>query len=248
MYRKSRLGRSRLVDMNLEVKAEMIIRKIKHYLITTMGVSVSEATPEEFYRAFALTLREELMINWTATLKTYHKHQVRTLYYLCMEYLPGRFMGSNITNIRAVPLVKMVMKKLGRAFEEELFFESDPGLGNGGLGRLASCFIDSLATQQYPCVAYGLRYQYGIFDQEIWGGPQIERPDPWLLHENPWEFRRDIHATSVYYSRTTSPMKNAKGEEVFDLADYEEVRALPYDIPIIGYQESEFFTVNTLRL
>ena len=235
------------MDENLEVQAEMVIRKIKHYLITTMGVTVKEATPEDFYRAFALTLREEIMINWAATAKTYYHQQARMLYYLCMEYLPGRFMGSNITNLRSVPLVRMVMRKMGRSFEEELFFESDPGLGNGGLGRLASCFIDSLATQQYPCIAYGLRYQYGIFDQEVWGGIQIERPDPWLLHENPWELRRDLHAVSVYYAGRELRMHNAKGEEVGDLADYEEVRALPYDIPILGYHEKGLFNVNTLR-
>lgn len=235
-------------EANLEVQAEMIIRKIKHYLITTMGVTLREATPEDFYKAFALTLREEIMINWAATAATYHDKKVRTLYYLCMEYLPGRFMGSNITNIRAVPLVRMVMRKMQRSFEEELFFESDPGLGNGGLGRLASCFLDSLATQQYPCVAYGLRYQYGIFDQEIWGGVQVERPDPWLLHENPWEFRRDIHAVSVYYAGQEIEQKNARGENIFELSNYEEVRALPYDIPIIGYEEKGAFNVNTLRL
>jgi len=236
------------VELDLEYKAETIARKIKHYLITSLGVTIKEANPEEFYRAFALTLREEIMINWTATAKTYREQQVRTLYYLCMEYLPGRFMGSNISNIHALKLVKAVMKKMKRSFEEELFYESDPGLGNGGLGRLASCLLDSLATQQYPAIAYGLRYQYGIFDQEIWAGGQVERPDPWLLHENPWEFRRDVHAASVYYSGKEIPSKNKRGEEVFELSEYEEVRALPYDIPIIGYKESGDFNVNTLRL
>ena len=236
------------MESDLNERAEKVIRKIKHYLITTMGVTVAEANPEEFYRAFALTVREELMINWTATLKTYRQNQARTLYYLCMEYLPGRFMGNNITNIHATDLVKLVMKKMERAFDSELLYEPDPGLGNGGLGRLASCLLDSLATQQYPTIAYGLRYQYGIFDQEIWGGVQVERPDPWLLHENPWEFRRDIHAASVYYSGREVPCLNKKGEEVCDLRDYEEVRALSYDIPIIGYEELGKYNVNTLRL
>lgn len=236
------------MEVDLEANAEMMAKKIKHYLITSMGVTSKEANPEEFYRAFALTLREELMINWTASMKTYRKQPPRMLYYLCMEYLPGRFMGNNISNIQAGKLVKLVMEKMNHSFKEELFYESDPGLGNGGLGRLASCLLDSLATQQYPCIAYGLRYQYGIFDQEIWDGVQVERPDPWLLHENPWEFRRDVYAASVCYSGREISMKNKRGEEVFDLADYEEVRALPYDIPIIGYKESGSFNVNTLRL
>ncbi|MES2199999.1 MAG: glycogen/starch/alpha-glucan family phosphorylase [Chlamydiota bacterium] len=236
------------MEVDLEAKAEMMAKKIKHYLITSIGVTLNDASPEEFYRAFALTLREELMINWTATMKTYRNQRTRMVYYLCMEYMPGRFMGNNISNIRALKLVKTVMKKMKRSFKEELFFESDPGLGNGGLGRLASCLLDSLATQQYPAIAYGLRYQYGIFDQEIWEGVQVERPDPWLLHENPWEFRKDVYAASVCYSGREIPLRNKRGEEVYDLADYEEVRALPYDIPIIGYKESGDFNVNTLRL
>ncbi len=226
----------------------MLANKIKHYLITSMGVTVSEASAEEFYRAFSLTIREEIMINWTATQHSYRNQRARMLYYICMEYMPGRLLGNNITNIKATKLVQKVMEKMNRKIENEFLYEPDPGLGNGGLGRLASCLLDSLATQQYPAIGYGLRYQYGIFDQEIWNGGQVERPDTWLLHENPWEFRRDIHAASVYYSGQLQPLKNKKGEEVFDLVDYEEVRALCYDIPIIGYEESTHFNVNTLRL
>lgn len=232
----------------IEMQAESLARKMKHYLITTMGVTLEEANPEEFYRSFALTLREEMMISWTACTQTYRKKKARMLYYLCMEYMPGRFLASNVTNIHATELIRQVMKILNRNYDEEVRYEPDPGLGNGGLGRLASCFLDSLATQQYPCVAYGLRYQYGIFDQEIWGGNQIERPEIWLLHENPWEYRRDTHATSVQYVGRTTPCSNKKGVEVLEIADYEEVRALAYDIPIIGYKENGAFNVNTLRL
>ncbi len=233
---------------NLEFQSVSLHHKIKHYLITTMGVTLDEANAEEFYRAFALTLREEIMINWTATTHTYKKNKSRTLYFLCMEYMPGRFLGNNITNIHATDLVRHVMKSMNRNYEQEQLFEPDPGLGNGGLGRLAACFLDSLATQQYPAIAYGLRYQYGIFDQEIWDGIQVERPEIWLLHENPWEFRRDTHAVPVYYSGRCVPMLNKKGEEVNDIIDYEEVRALAYDVPIIGYKENGDFNVNTLRL
>jgi glycogen phosphorylase len=232
----------------LDYQAEMLVSKIKHYLITTMGVTVDEATNEEFYRAFSLTLREEIMINWTATFHTFWKNKARMLYYLCMEYMPGKFLGNNITNMNATALVQSVMNKLKRDFNKELLVEPDPGLGNGGLGRLAACLLDSLATQQFPAVAYGLRYQYGIFDQEIWGGVQVERPDIWLLHENPWEFRRDPHPISVYYSGRVIPSVNKKGVPVFDLADYEEVRAVSYDMPILGYRETPDFSVLTLRL
>jgi starch phosphorylase len=236
------------VDTNIQSQADSLAHKIKHYLITTMGVTLDEATPEEFYRAFALTLREEIMINWTACMHTFRKAKVRMLYYLCMEYMPGRFLGNNINNIRANELVRHVMKMLHRDFEEELSYEPDPGLGNGGLGRLAACMLDSLATQRYPAIAYGLRYQYGIFDQEIWDGMQVERPENWLLHENPWEYRRDTHATSVCYGGRGIPFTSKKGVESMDVADFDEVRALAYDIPVIGYKENGDFNVNTLRL
>lgn len=235
-------------DEILNYQAESLISKIKHYLITTMGVTLDEADDDEFYRAFCLTMREEIMINWTATFHTIKKKQARILYYLCMEYMPGRLLENNLTNMNATDLVKIVMKKMHRNFVKELEWEPDPGLGNGGLGRLAACLLDSLATQKYPAIGYGLRYQYGIFDQEICGGVQIERPDNWLAHENPWEFRRDRHPISVFYGGSATPILNKKGEQVHDLVDYDEVRAISYDIPIVGYRPTADFNVLTLRL
>lgn len=236
------------MDPQLDYQADLLASKIKHYLITTMGVTIDEANNEEFYRAFALTLREEIMINWTATSHTFKKNRARKLYYLCMEYMPGRFLGNNITNIGAQELVGLVLKKMNRNLEILIGNEPDPGLGNGGLGRLAACLLDSLATQQYPAVGYGLRYQYGIFEQEIWDGIQVERPENWLLHENPWEFRKDDHAVSVNYAGRVVPKVNKKGVEILGLTEYEEVRALSYDLPIIGYKEGADFNVLTLRL
>jgi starch phosphorylase len=232
----------------LSIQSEMLASKIKHYLITMMGITVDEANNEEFYRAFAMTLREEIMINWTATFHTMRSKKARILYYLCMEYMPGKMLGNNITNMHATDLVMAALKRLGRDFRHIAVQEKDPGLGNGGLGRLASCFLDSLATQQYPAVAYGLRYQYGIFEQEIHDGVQVERPEAWLLHENPWEFRRDHHAESVQFAGRPVQTVNQKGVEVVDILDYEVVRAIAYDIPIIGYKEGADFNVCTLRL
>lgn len=234
--------------MDLQYQAEMLENKIKHYLITTMGVTIDEADEEEFYQAFVMTLREEIMINWTATLHTYKNNSVRTLYYLCMEYMPGRLTGNNITTIHTNPLVRMVLQRLHRNLDSLLRREIDVGIGNGGLGRLASCILDSLATQEYPSIGYGLRYQYGIFEQEIWNGNQVERPDIWLLYGNPWEFRRDSHSVSVHYAGRLAPFKNQKGIEVSDVVDFEEVRARAYDLPVIGYKEGPDFTVGTLRL
>ncbi|MCI0382581.1 MAG: glycogen/starch/alpha-glucan family phosphorylase [Chlamydiae bacterium] len=236
------------IDLIVQQQSEALIRKVKHYLITMMGVTLEEATDEEFFRAFSFTIREEIMINWTATNHTMVKTNPRTIYYLCMEFMPGRFLENNISNIHAMDLVKLVMKKLNRSLKKMIMIEHDPGLGNGGLGRLASCLLDSLATQQYPAIGYGLRYHYGIFEQEIWGGVQIEKPENWLFHENPWEFRQDDHAVTVSYAGKLVPIQNHRGVEVYDLIEQEEVRALCYDLPIIGYRETPDFNVVSLRL
>ena len=229
-------------------QAEIVAQKVRHYLITTMGQTADEASDEEFYRAFCAALREEIMINWTATTHTFKQKGLRKLYYLSMEYMPGRLFGNNITNISAIDLVKHILKLLNRDFKTITQMEPDIGIGNGGLGRLASCFLDSLATLQYPAMGYGMRYQYGIFEQELMCGVQVERPDCWLLTQNPWEFRQDSHAVPVRFGGTLIARTNSHGDEVFDLMDYDEVRALPYDLPIIGYSEDPNFSVLTLRL
>lgn len=235
-------------DVERDYQAEILAQKIRHYLITNSGHISDAATSEEFYLAFCTTLREEIMINWMASLETIRTKKVRVAHYLSMEYLPGRLTGNNLTNIGATELVKTVATKMNRSFSEFVSCEPDPGLGNGGLGRLASCFLDSLATLHYPARAYGLRYQYGIFEQELWGGHQIERPDCWLLNMNPWEVRRDNFAYSVRFRGKVITATNKHGEEVQILEDPEEVRALPYDFPIIGYAEKENFSVIPLRL
>jgi glycogen phosphorylase len=236
------------MTFNVEYQSDMLVSKIKHYLITTMGRVTDEANADEFYRAFCFALREEVMINWLATNRTYDKYDVRKLYYLSMEYLPGRLLGNNISNICALELVQRVLRKLNRNFNEISARESDPGLGNGGLGRLASCYLDSLATQHYPAQAYGLRYQYGIFEQQIWDGVQIEAPDTWLINEYPWEFRRDLRKVFVKYCGRTTPTTNIHGDEIQNLHDYEEVWAVPYDTPVIGYNQDQRFSVVNLCL
>ncbi len=236
------------MDLDVDYFAELLIAKTKHYLITTMGRVAEEANTDEFYRAFSYTLREEIMINWLACARTHVKRDIRMLYYLSMEYLPGRILTNNITNLNATDLVRMVLQKMNRSYAEVVSREPDPGLGNGGLGRLASCFLDSLATLYYPAQAYGLRYQYGIFEQQIWDGVQIEAPDCWLINENPWEFRRDLRRVIVKYCGTLIPTTNIHGDEIYMLNDYEEVGALPYDIPVIGYSKNNRFSVVTLRL
>ncbi len=236
------------MQFELDYQAEMLMNKTKHYLITIMGKTLEDASVDELYRALAYTLREEIMINWLATNRTIAKQDKRIVYYLSMEYLPGRFMGNNITNLNSFEIIKLLMQKMNRSLRDVIDRENDPGLGNGGLGRLASCLLDSMATHHYPAQGYGLRYQYGIFEQQLWDGIQIEAPDCWLIRENPWELRRDLGKVTVKYGGHTHLSKNIHGEEVLSLQNFDEVIALPYDIPIVGYNRNNTFSVVTLRL
>jgi glycogen phosphorylase len=232
----------------IDIQADKIVAKTKHYLITTMGRVLEEANLDELYRALSYTLREEVMINWLASERTIAKHNVRVLYYLSMEYLPGRILSNNITNLHADDIIRIILQKLNRTYDDIVTKERDPGLGNGGLGRLASCFLDSLATQHFPSRGYGLRYQYGIFEQQLWNGQQIEAPDTWLANEYPWEFRRDLRKVYVKYGGHITPKHNIHGDEIYQLDGYEQVWALPFDIPIIGYNRDNTYNVTTLRL
>jgi starch phosphorylase len=233
---------------NLDQRVEQLIKKVKSYLITTLGRTSEEANADEFYRALSYALREEIMANWLATARTIKQRQARMIYYFSMEYLPGRILLSNLTNINSIDLVRAVTQKMNRNFREIIEREADPGLGNGGLGRLASCFLDSLATHHYPAQAYGLRYQYGIFEQQLWNGVQIEAPDCWLLYENPWEFRRDQRWVHVKFAGVPKGSFNIHGDEIMELDHFEEVGALPYDVPIVGYNLDNHYSVVTLRL
>jgi len=213
----------------LNEQADLLARKVKHNLIAENGRTIETANAREFYNAFCRALREEVMAHWVATVETVRAKKPRVAYYLSMEYLPGRLTEHGVLNVGAGELVRATAAKLGRKVSDLYLAEPDPGLGNGGLGRLASCFLDSLATLQFPVRAYGLRYQYGVFEQEIWDGRQVERPDVWLLNENPWERRHDSAAVTVRFGN-------------------EEVRALAFDIPVIGYAKNHPYSVLTLRL
>ncbi len=231
-----------------EVTVESLIRKVKSHLINTIGRTVEEANSYEYYHALCHAIREETMINWMATARTIAQKKVRMLYYFSLEFLPGRLFLNNITNLNSNETVRLVLQKMNRNFRDILECEADPGLGNGGLGRLASCFLDSLATHRYPAQGYGLRYQYGIFEQQIWNGVQVEAPDCWLLNETPWEFRRDQRRVHVKFCGTPKPAFNIHGDEIMNLTHAEEVGALPYDYPIVGYSKHSDFSVVTLRL
>lgn len=228
--------------------AEILAQKIRHLIITTSGRTADEATTEEFYRALCSCLREEIMVNWTAANHTAEFNKVRMIFFLSMEYLPGRLLNHNISNLGATRFVQTVLAKFKRSLKDFVFCEREAALGNGGLGRLSSCFLDSLATLHYPARGYGLRYQYGIFEQEVWDGIQVERPDPWLLNANPWEERRDSDAVSVHFKGRIAVGKNQQGEPIHLIENEEEVRAIPFEMPIIGYSKKADYSVIPLRL
>jgi len=232
----------------IDEQAELLVRKIRRYLMAFYGRLLEEATSDEFYRAFCFAIREQIMVNWESTAITWQQANPRMIFYLSMEFLPGRFLNNNVMSLKKNEIFARTLYKTRRSFEELLTHESDPGLGNGGLGRLASCFLDSLATLKVPSRGYGLRYQYGLFEQQLWDGVQVEKPDCWLWNDSPWEFRRDTRKVPVRYCGTPVQRKEAPDIEANDLAGYEEVWAMPFDIPIIGYSASADFAVTTLRL
>lgn len=238
-----------LMDPNIfEARVHLLVSKVKHYLVSKWGKLHDSASNELFYEAFSYSFREEIMTNWTACLRSYQENNSRMLYYLSMEYLPGKILCNTIKSLRAEDLAREAMKRLGRDYDEIMHQEREPGLGNGGLGRLASCFLDSLATLKIPAIGYGLRYQYGTFEQEICYGSQVERPDRWLDHPYPWDFRRNDHSYVVKFSGRVSEIENNLKEKCLNLHDYEEVRAIAYDIPIVGYSPHADYSVTTMRL
>lgn len=203
------------------------------------------ATTLDNYKALAIAIRDRIIERWIATQQRYHKQNLKRVYYLSMEFLIGRLLGTNILNLGLWNEVKGAMEALGIDLEELRDCEIDAGLGNGGLGRLAACFLDSLATLGIPAHGYGIRYEYGIFNQKIIDGNQVERPDEWLRIDYPWEFQRLEYATKIKFYGRTETVTNKNGKPCVIWVDTEDVLAVPYDIPIVGYKTD---CVNTLRL
>ncbi|RDD47359.1 Glycogen phosphorylase [Trichoplax sp. H2] len=200
----------------------------------------NNATGRDFYFALAHTVREYIASRWIRSQQTYYKKDCKRVYYLSMEYYMGRALTNTMINARIYAECDEAMYELGLEMEELEEKEEDAGLGNGGLGRLAACFLDSLATLSYPAYGYGIRYEYGIFTQKIVNGNQIEEPDDWLRYGNPWEKPRPEYIIPVnYYGRVE------EHDGVCKWVDTTQVMAMPYDTPIPGYDNN---TVNTLRL
>ncbi|HEY2685887.1 MAG TPA: glycogen/starch/alpha-glucan phosphorylase [Steroidobacteraceae bacterium] len=203
------------------------------------------ATKNDYYMALAYAIRDRMLQRWISTAATYTKNASRTVAYLSAEFLMGPHLGNNLLNLGIFERVKECVSELGFNFEELLQQEEEPGLGNGGLGRLAACFIDSLATLEVPAVGYGIRYEFGIFHQEIIDGWQVEKTDKWLRHGNPWELPRPEWAVDVKFGGSTELYTDEHNRLRVRWVPHKTVIGVPYDTPILGYRTN---TANTLRL
>ena len=224
---------------------ETFKESIRTRLKRNYGKNLEEASKHDIYDAVSASVMENIQTNWMATRKSYEDGKIRQMYYLSAEFLMGRALSNNLINFGIMETVKDVLDELNFDYTSIEEQEPDAGLGNGGLGRLAACFLDSLATLDYPGQGYGIRYQYGMFEQHIENGFQVEYPDNWLKHRDPWEVKRSDLAVKVLFGGTPVVEKGLNGHAVYKLVGAEEVTATPYDTPIVGFETR---TVNRLRL
>ncbi|MBR5473842.1 MAG: glycogen/starch/alpha-glucan phosphorylase, partial [Lachnospiraceae bacterium] len=225
---------------------ELFKKRVVSIVKNTYRRNIDEATNQQVFQAVAMAVKDVIIDEWIATHKTYETNDVKTVYYLSMEFLMGRALGNNIINICAWDDVKEALDELGFDLNTLEDQERDWALGNGGLGRLAACFLDSLATLGYPAYGCGIRYKYGMFKQEIRDGYQVEVPDNWLKNGCPFEVRRDEYATEVRFGGSVRyEYDQGKERYYFVQEGYNAVRAIPYDMPVVGYGNN---VVNTLRI
>ncbi|MGB6200063.1 MAG: glycogen/starch/alpha-glucan phosphorylase [Candidatus Acidiferrales bacterium] len=220
-------------------------RAFRDNLFYEQGKFPALATKKDYYLALAYTVRDRLLHRWVSTAEAYTKEGSRTVAYLSAEFLMGPHLGNNLINLGVYDRVKQAVSELGLDFDELLAQEEEPGLGNGGLGRLAACFLDSLATMEIPSLGYGIRYEYGIFEQEIVDGWQVERTDKWLRFGNPWDLVRPEWAVEVYLGGRTERPEGGTGRSPVRWVPERTVIGVPYDTPVLGYRTN---TANTLRL
>ena len=221
-------------------------KEVEHNVKTLYRKTVDEATPQQLFQAVSFAVKEAIIDDWIATQNQFKKDDPKTVYYMSMEFLMGRALGNNLINMTAYREVKEALDEMGidlNAIEDQ---EPDPALGNGGLGRLAACFLDSLATLGYAAYGCGIRYRYGMFKQKIENGYQVETPDNWLKDGNPFELRREEYAKEVRFGGNIRvEYDDATNRTKFVQENYESVLAIPYDMPIVGYGNHH---VNTLRI
>jgi starch phosphorylase len=226
------------------MSAETLRQDFERHLRRTLAKDRYTATDRDRYFALALTVRDQLIERWIATQQTHHKQNVKRIYYLSLEFLIGRLLGNNVINLKLEDRCRDTMAELGLDWETLRVREVDAGLGNGGLGRLAACFLDSMATLNLPAIGYGLRYDFGIFNQKIVNGYQVEQPDEWLKLGYPWEIAHPEFSFPVQFEGRVEVISGPRGKE-WRWVDTKTVMGLPYDLPVVGYGGG---TVNTLRL
>jgi starch phosphorylase len=224
---------------------EAIKRSFLDNLFYVRGKFPGLATRTDYYLALAWVVRDRLLQRWISTTSAYTKQGARTVAYLSAEFLMGPHLGNNLVNLGITRQVRQAVTELGLDFDELLNEEEEPGLGNGGLGRLAACYLDSMATQEIPAMGYGIRYEFGIFYQEITNGWQVEKTDRWLRHGNPWELMRPEWTTQIKLGGSTERYRDTDGRERVRWVPGRLVNGIPYDTPILGYRTH---TANTLRL
>ena len=230
---------------NPRFEKDVFKRDVRNNVKTLFRKEVEEATPQQLFQAVSYAVKEAIIDDWLATQKQYEKDDPKTVYYMSMEFLLGRALGNNLINMTAYKEVKEALEEMGidlNVIEDQ---EPDPALGNGGLGRLAACFLDSLATLGYASYGCGIRYRYGMFKQKIRDGYQVEAPDNWLKDGNPFELRRPEYAKEVRFGGNIRVEYDENGKTHFVQENYESVMAIPYDYPIVGYGNH---IVNTLRI
>ena len=219
---------------------------VKENVKTLYRKTIDEATPQQLFQAVSYAVKDVIIDDWIETQKRYDETDAKTVYYMSMEFLMGRALGNNLINMTAYKDVKEALEEMNidlNVIEDE---EPDAALGNGGLGRLAACFLDSLATLNYPAYGCGIRYRYGMFKQKIENGYQVEVPDNWLKEGNPFEIRREEYAKEVRFGGNIRFEKDpVTGKDKFIQENYESVMAVPYDMPVVGYGNH---VVNTLRV
>jgi len=216
-----------------------------HHLKYTQAEGITSATPLDTYMAASLAVRDRLIERMLRTQRAYLDNDVKRVYYMSMEFLMGRYLANNVLNLKYFDTAMKALEEMGLDLDVLRMYEVDAGLGNGGLGRLAACFLDSLATLEYPAYGYGIRYQYGIFRQEIENGFQIEKPDEWLRWGNPWEIARPESYQIVEMGGKVDHFVDGSGNFRAHWSNTEKTIAVPYDTPILGYANN---TVNLLRL
>ena len=228
-----------------EINKEEFKKDIENYAKVLFRKSIKEASDQEKFQAVSYAVKDIVVDQWMATHKTYEEQDVKTVYYLSMEFLTGRALGNIIINLKGNKAIKEAVEELGMNLDVIEDQEPDAALGNGGLGRLAACFLDSLSTLGYPAYGCGIRYKYGMFKQVIENGYQIEKPDDWLKNGNPFEIKRPEYAVEVKFGGYVAMRKDEFGRDKFVQENYQSVLAVPYDLPVVGYNNN---VVNTRRI